>query len=261
MHPIRNSGQSSLKRTFLSLLLLAVLACAQPASAQEGGPTLTFGLSKDFGYALGSRIQGTFSVRVTEDEELTQIALLIDGQQVSIDDEPPYRIRFSTSDFAPGVHTISVIGVTTDGQEISSEPVAIEFLSAEQARSQTIDFLIPLLGVILAVMVLGTLGPALLGRGRRRFQPGSYGPAGGAVCPRCKLPFSRHYFSVNLLIGKLERCPHCGKLSIARRASDSELEAAEAQYMATTAQGIVQHEDEEAHLRRMIDDSRYESSE
>jgi hypothetical protein len=261
MHPHKSSSKLSLKRTTLALLFLALLACVQPAHAQDGEPPLSFGLSKDFGYALGSSIQGTFSVHVTEEESLTQIALLIDGQQIDIDDEPPFRIRFSTSDFTPGTHSISVIGITTDGQEISSQAISVDFLSAEQARSQTINLIVPLLGIVLVIMVLSTLAPVLLGRGKRRFQPGSYGAAGGAICPRCELPFSRNYFSLNLLVGKLERCPHCGKWSIVRRASNTDLEAAEARYLATMEPGALQQEDEESHLRRMIDDSRYESSE
>ncbi len=261
MHPFLSSNIPPLKRTLLALLLLALLACVQPAHAQEGEPPLTFGLSRDFGYALGTSIQGTFSVRVTEDEGLVKIALLIDGQQMDVDGEPPFRIRFSTSDYAPGVHTISVIGTTTDGQEISSQAISVEFLSTEQARSQAIGLIVPLLGIVLVVMVLSALAPVLLGRGRRRFQPGSYGPAGGAICSRCDLPFSRNYFSLNLFVGKLERCPHCSKWSIVRRASNTDLEAAEARYSATMEPGAIQQEDDESHLRRMIDDSRYESSE
>jgi hypothetical protein len=261
MHPFLSLNNPSLKRTLFALLLLAGLAYAPPVHAQEGEPPLAFGLSRDFGYALGTSIQGTFSVRVTEEEGLTQISLMIDEQEIAVDNELPFRIRFSTSDFAPGVHTISVIGITTEGREIASQAISVEFLSSEQARSQTINLIVPLLGIVLVIMVLSTLAPVLFGRRGRRFQPGSYGAAGGAICPRCELPFSRNYFSLNLFVGKLERCLHCGKWSIVRRASNADLEAAEARYLATMEPGAIREEDEDSHLRRMIDDSRYESSE
>jgi len=247
---------------FVALLAIMVaLVFAVPAQAQEGEPSLSFRLNKDFGFGLGSRIQGTFSVSVAKDENLSQIALWIDEQMIDVDEEAPYRIRFSTSDFSPGVHMINVVGITTDGLELSGKPIRVDFLSSEQARSQTADLVVPLLALVVVVMLAGTLGPALFGRKKRRFQPGSYGPAGGCVCPRCGLPFSRHYFSLNLGFGKLERCPHCGKWSVVRRASSSELEEAEAKLASTMSSGPVQPENEEDNLRRMIDDSRYESGE
>ena len=251
---------SAQKRTLLLLLMLAMLVTVQPVYAQEGEPTLAVSLRKDFGYALGSHIQGTFSVHVGEEEDITQIALWIDEEQITVDDEAPYSIRFTTSDFTPGVHNITVIGLMTDGDEISSQPIEVEFLTTEQARGQAFELLIPVLAIVLVVMVLGALVPALIGRRKLTFKPGAYGPAGGAICTRCNLPFSRNYFSPNLLVGKLERCPHCGKWSIAKRASTSNLEAAEARFAASMAKGGIQKEDEGTLLRRMIDDSRYENS-
>jgi hypothetical protein len=248
------------KLLMLSILLVAALAGALPAHAQEGEPTLTFGLNKIFGYAMGSDIQGTFSLNAHNDEDFTQVVLLIDSQQVHVDDEAPFQIRFSTSDFTPGAHAIQLRGITIEGAEVSSRELVLNFLSSEQARAQTVDFVVPLLAVVLVVMVLSSVLPALLGRGRRAFQPGSYGPAGGAVCSRCELPFGRSLFSANLLVGKLERCPHCGKWGLVRRASSIDLDAAEARFAATHSEGTVQQEDEQEHLRRMVDESRYESN-
>ena len=61
------------------------------------------------------------------------------------------------------------------------------------------------------------------------------------------------------MVGKLERCPHCGKWSIARRAMPAELAAAEERLMADNQAGqMAAGESEEEKLRRMLDDSRYE---
>jgi hypothetical protein len=110
----------------------------------------------------------------------------------------------------------------------------------------------------LLISILGTLGPVLLGR-RTPFRLGEYGLAGGAVCRRCGLPFSRHSLAPNLLLGKLERCPHCGKWSIVRQASRAELEIAEARFSADAQKGALRADDEDERLRREIEDSRYES--
>ncbi len=251
---------SGCKLLMLSILLVSVLVVALPAQAQDGEPSLTFGLIKIFGYAWGSEIQGTFSLNVHNDEDFTQIVLLIDGQRVLVDDESPFHIRFSTSDFSSDTHTVQLRGITTDGDEVLSRELVLDFLSSEEARTQTVDFVVPILVIVLVVMVLSSLVPALLGRGRRAFRPGNYGPAGGAVCSRCELPFGRSLFSVNLLVGKLERCPHCGKWGLVRRASGIELDAAEARFAATHSEGAGQLEDEQEHLRRMVDESRYESN-
>jgi hypothetical protein len=248
------------KLLMLSILLVAALVGTLPAQAQEDEPSLRFGLNKIFGYAMGSDIQGSFSLNVHNDEDFSRVVLLVDGQQVQVDNEAPFQIRFSTSDFSPDVHTIQLRGTTLEGDEVASQELVLTFLSSEQARTQAVDFIVPLLAVILAIMVLSSVLPALLGRGRRAFQPGSYGPAGGAVCSRCALPFGRSLFSANLLVGKLERCPHCGKWGLVRRASSIDLEAAEARFATTDSEGGVRLEDEQEHLRRMLDESRYESN-
>ena len=62
----------------------------------------------------------------------------------------------------------------------------------------------------------------------------------------------------NLLVGKLERCPHCGKWAIAGRASPAQLEAAEARYEKDAHQGEVDPDQHERRYERMLDDSRFE---
>ncbi len=91
---------------------------------------------------------------------------------------------------------------------------------------------------------------------------GSYGPAGAAVCSRCGLPFARSVLSVNLLTGKLARCPHCGKWQVAGMAGREALAAAEARLKGgapdgETAAGEAELSPEER-LRRQIEDSKYE---
>ena len=88
-----------------------------------------------------------------------------------------------------------------------------------------LSILVPVLGLTAA----GVLLHFWVNR-KKKFQPGMYGPEGGAVCPRCELPFSRPVLEPNLLDGKLGRCPHCGKISIQPAAGWQLLEEAENRY-------------------------------
>jgi hypothetical protein len=113
-------------------------------------------------------------------------------------------------------------------------------------------------------MLLSFVVPWMISRGKPKATvplgaPRNYGVAGGTVCPKCKRPFSRNLLSPNLVIGKLERCPHCGKWSLARRASTAQLAAAEAAELEMASEG--EHApslSEEERLRRDLEDSRYD---
>ena len=98
----------------------------------------------------------------------------------------------------------------------------------------------------------------ILGRNRDRFELGKYGAAGGAVCTGCKNPFSRSVLAPNLVVGKLGRCPHCGKWAIVRRASSVELDEAEARWVEEQEQGKREVLDENERMRRMLEESKYE---
>ena len=89
--------------------------------------------------------------------------------------------------------------------------------------------------------------------------PRNYGHYGGAICPKCERPFSRHIYGLNLGFHKYDRCPYCGKWSLVRRASREELEAAEAAEIKAAQEGAFKPEkSEEQELRQDIEDSRFE---
>ena len=81
--------------------------------------------------------------------------------------------------------------------------------------------------------------------------------AGGAICPRCTFPYTRHMFAPNMLVGKLERCPHCGKWAIVPQANAAALQAAE-ERLAAEGEDQIETVSEEEKLRRMIEDSRFD---
>jgi hypothetical protein len=140
---------------------------------------------------------------------------------------------------------------------LDSNSITTTFLTSEEARQETIGFIVPLFGLILGLFVVGTLVSIIISR-RRGFSPGQYGSAGGAICPRCRMPYSRHFLSPNLLAGKLERCPHCGKWAIVGRASLQAIQQAEELLRAGSLEAEMSQESEEARLRRMLDESKFE---
>ena len=238
------------------MIAAALLAAAAPAAAQEP-EALRLSIGRDFGFASGGRIQGTFSLRVREPAELVRVEFLIDGAMVFVDEQPPFRYQFNTGAYALGPHTLAAVGTTADGRVLASRIHTVEFVSAEEGFRVAGSIVLPLLAVVGGVTLLGLLLPALLDRGGAA-RVGDYGPAGAAVCRRCGLPFGRRLLAPNLLTGKLARCPHCGRWQIAGRARRADLEAAEARRAAQAGLGGLEVEDEAERLRRRIEDSRFE---
>jgi hypothetical protein len=231
-----------------------------PALAQESEPGLTLKLNRDMGYGgFVGDIQGTFSLTAEGPEELAQVKFYIDEALLGIIETPPYRIQFHTGNFEPGQHTLSAVGVLADGSEIRSEKIVRLFLSNEQAKDTTMGIVIPMLVVIAVVAVLGTVIPLLMGRKGKQYAVGQYSLAGGAVCRNCHMPFSRHALSPNLLTGKLERCPHCAKYQLARRATPAELAVAEERLRTDNLEGQqTEGQSEEEKLRQMLEESRFD---
>jgi hypothetical protein len=88
----------------------------------------------------------------------------------------------------------------------------------------------------------------------------NYGPAGGSICRNCARPFGRHLWMPNLLVGKLSRCPHCGKWQLARRASVDELKIGKdlSRKQDSAVEQTERSESADQRLKRQIDDSRFD---
>jgi len=235
-----------------SLLTLALIALwTIPAGAQE---TLTLGLNKNFGFFWGNQIQGNFTLRAEGPADLVHVVFLIEGRPVGEATQAPFQVAFHTGSFSLGEHALSARGETAGGDRLSADTLHLEFVSPDVGAQFALRLVAPLLALLAVVMLAATAGPMLFGRGK--FRPGHYGAAGGSVCLRCRLPFSRHVLAPNLMFGKLERCPHCGRVGIARRASADELSAAEARLAGEGAPPPPVSETEQ--LSRQIEDSRYD---
>lgn len=221
------------------------------ALAQE---SLTLDLDRNFGFAWADQIQGNFTLRAEGPSNLVRVVFLIDGQPLGEATRPPFEVRFHTGNYPLGRHILSAAGETDGGDLVTARSLDLEFVSPDVGGKFVLRLMVPLLGLLAVVMIVAAVGPMLFGRGT--FHPGHYGVAGGAVCPRCTLPFSRHALSPNLVWGKLERCPHCGRVGIVARATPEALAAAEERLAGKAGPqppGSIQEE-----LHRQIDDSRFE---
>lgn len=248
----------------LVYLVLLMLIFVMPAFAQDG-TEVELHLSRDFGYSSGTgKIQGTFSMSASGPAEVTKVVFYIDNQPIGEDNEPPFRIQFNTDSYPLGPHTLKAVGVTVDGQEIPSNEIRNEFVSAEEGWQAGMKLALPLLGVVLLVALVSILGPALFLRGKKSYLPPgttrTYGISGGTICPKCNRPFSIHFFGFNMIVGKLDRCPYCGKWSLVKRYSQAELRAAEEAELEFMKNEIsLPEETEEDKLRKELDDSRYQN--
>jgi len=248
-----------MRKTILIIPILLALIISIPAYAQDGEDRLVLHLRRNFGYSAGGRIQGRFTISADGPENLESVRYLLDGEFFAEVSEPPFRFSFATSDYALGVHTFSGIGTTASGAEIFADDISKEFIGAEDSWQQATDIVIPLIVGIGIIMALGVLFQTMMGRRSGSFVLGKYGSAGGVVCPGCSFPYSRHFLSPNLVFGKLERCPHCGKWAIVPRASHAALEEAEARYRTDAETGTLEQDAEgsTSKTERQIDDTRY----
>lgn len=245
-----------MKKLFLYLLIILMSLVPFRAHAQEDG--LELKLTRDFGYGgFAGDIQGKFSLRASGPDNLVEVRFMIDGAVFATANQVPFNHQFETNQFPPGQHTLTAVGILSDGTQIKGPEFTRVFLSDEEASQATRTFVMPLLIGFGVVALLSIALPLVFSR-KNKYQLKQYGIAGGAVCSRCNLPFSRSLLAPNMLFGKLERCPHCGKWAIVQRATPQELEAAENRYMENETNLQLNPEKEKEKLRKALDETRYE---
>lgn len=244
-----------MNRVFYFLaVLISLSAFSGAVHGRQDDPALELGLSRDLGYGSGAQIQGRFSYRVSAPDNVVRVEFLLDGEVIGEDAEPPFRLQFSTGDYELGWHELSAIGYTDTGAVLRSNALQRQFVP-----SQTGLYIV---GAVVLLAVGFRVISHLLTRDRSSGKPGGYGMYGGAVCKHCGRPFSRHWWSPGLLVGRLERCPHCGKWSLTQPASPQMLASAEAfaRELDQEADNEVDDVDEgEAErLKRQLEESRFD---
>jgi hypothetical protein len=223
-------------------------------------PELTLAVQKTMGLNNGSQIQGSFRMEASGPADLTAVTFKVDDTVLATVTAAPFRAKFNTEAYAPGWHTLSATGITAGGVTLASPAKKFQFLTSAEAWRVTQGIIIPVFGAIGLAMLIGVgiqFAPALWGKKRSLplGVPRDYGLLGGTVCPQCGWPFPLHWWSVRVVVGRLERCERCGKWSVVRRASPSALAAAEAA-AAGPAPAAAEPPPAEK-LKRQLDDSRF----
>jgi hypothetical protein len=228
------------------------------AQAQES-QGLDLSLSRDFGFSSGTgKIQGTFSMKVSSSIALQKVVFYIDDTAIGEDKQAPFQFQFTTSNYSLGEHTIHARGYSAQGQEFSSNEIRVQFVSADEGWQTALKIAIPILALTLGAMILSFAIPFMIRRGKTNqvTLPERYGIFGGAICPKCHLPFNIPVIKINLMMGSLAPCPHCGKWSIVQRVSPTEFKTALEAAKAEQNLEVTSNHSEEA-SREEIEDSRY----
>jgi hypothetical protein len=251
----------SLFYRWLALTLLLLLAAPAPARAQaEQEPQLTLNMSRTFGYSSGGGdIQGVFSLRASGPEDLERVVFFLDDQVLAEVTAAPFNHSFTTDDYPIGQHTITAVGYTGSGAELQARLITVNFVSAEESRNAAVKIIVPILGLVVLMLVLSAVIPMLTGRKLRQLPPGTprnYGMRGGTICKNCGRPFSLNFLSLNMGLSKLERCPYCGRWSLARSMPLEKLRAAEQAELEAAGGAALPHA-EAGKQQKEIDDSRF----
>lgn len=235
------------------IVLTLVLALGQVLMAQgqeSGDETLSLRFRRDFGYSLGSQMQGKYTIRAEGPEDLTRVEFLLDGQVIGEENDAPFSVSFDTGDYPEGIHRFSAVGYRANGQQLQSETISRQFVAGSGVTIVVI--------AIAALVVLFRVVSYLLTR-RSSSSRGGSGLLGAAVCSNCGQAFGIHWWSLRLGFGRLDRCPHCKKWHMVKRASADELAAAEELHgdhdqSQRAGDGV----SEEEAFRRRLDESRYD---
>jgi len=193
-------------------------------------------------------------------ENIRSVTYLIDGQVMATVNEAPFSLTYETGDYTLGLHELSARVETLDGRTVETAVRRFEFVSSEVEFASVRSIIVPIMVAVLLMMIIGIGSQFLIMRGKNNhLEPGTprtYGIRGGAICPRCSRPFSRHLWAFNLGPKMYDRCDFCGKWSLVGRASQDELRAAERAELVAAQPNLVE-KNKEDDLRRMIDESKY----
>ena len=256
-----------MKKIFSIVLIVFILtAISATLTYAQSAPQLQLGLNRDFGYGgFGGDIQGLFTIRVINPpSDLVRVIFYLDSTEMGEVTAPPFSLQFNTDSYPLGSHTLSAIGYTTDGTQLTSDTIQRQFVPASAGTQTVLKIVLPIVGIILIIGIASVVISLITSKGKLSNLPlgaqRNYGIGGGVICPKCGRPFPLRLWWINVGFNKIDRCPFCGKWSLVRRSSQAELRQAEAAEISQAKSGpSVSGETEEDKLKKAIDDSRFQN--
>jgi hypothetical protein len=250
-----------MKKIIAAILITILISLTFISVVSAQSEELTLSLSRDFGYGgLNGDIQGTFSAKAKGPANLERVQFYLDETLLGEDTEAPFAIQFVTDNYPTGAHILSAVGYTADGKQLKSQTISALFVSKEEGAAAGLKMVLPILAVVFGSMAIAAISNMISIRKGKKLPAGaarSY-TFGGGICPKCKRPFGFQLLSLNMIAGKLTPCPHCGKWSIVKRASMSDLNAAEQAELDIEKVKFSEASEDEK-LRKELDDSRYQN--
>jgi len=206
-------------------------------------------LRRDWGYGMGSDIQGQLTLSLQGDtSQVEQVTFYFNGVKAFEQTEAPFRFSFNTNQFPAVINTMRADVLTRDGKLYTTLPLSYNFLSSKDANKNTGLLVGGIIGVALLITALSFV---ITSRGQ-----GKDGKTGGmfglAICKECGQTFPRSIFGMNIVVGKYERCPHCGKWQVTVPASEAEI--AEANWASQPEPVSIS---ESSHERDELEESRF----
>ena len=215
-------------RIFMLFVLAMVFALSFSAVMAQESP-FTLRMVRDWGYGNGTDINGRMSLSVKGDQaQIQQVTFFIDGEVMASVTSAPFKLQFDTNNFESGMHRLTAEVKTIAGETYTTNGLVSNFVEKGAANQSTLKILLLVGGIVAVSMGIQFLMQKNANKNPKYDKNGriQYGVWGAAVCPSCGQPFNRSFLGINLVGVRLERCPHCGKLVAARRASPLEIERA-----------------------------------
>ena len=118
---------------FLAALILLLSAIASASAQEEPPPALGLHLRRDWGYGGIGEIEGNFTISVSGPADLVRVIFRLDDQVMADLTQPPWKLKFHTSQYSAESHSLYALGYTSDGRELRSSETRVRFLSSQQA--------------------------------------------------------------------------------------------------------------------------------
>ncbi|HOU00188.1 MAG TPA: Ig-like domain-containing protein [Anaerolineaceae bacterium] len=241
-------------RIFMLFVLAMVFALSFSAVMAQESP-FTLRMVRDWGYGNGTDINGRMSLSVKGDQaQIQQVTFFIDGEVMASVTSAPFKLQFDTNNFESGMHRLTAEVKTIAGETYTTNGLVSNFVEKGAANQSTLKILLLVGGIVAVSMGIQFLMQKNANKNPKYDKNGriQYGVWGAAVCPSCGQPFNRSFLGINLVGVRLERCPHCGKLVAARRASPLEIERANQKTQPEEPQKFVEKPEEDD-----LDESRF----
>lgn len=248
-----------MKKVWLFAAVLGLLFITTAAAFGQAQDAYTIDIRRDWGYGAGVDLQGRMTLTINGDtSEIIHVRYLLDGEEMAAVSSEPFSYPFNTDDFPAGMHTIHAELTSQQGEVFISNEITRNFVAASEVGGKMGSILWPIFGIAAVVTGLSFVLTSRRSKAAARAGGRDYGFLGGVICPKCGQPFKRSAWSLLHVGGfRFDRCPHCGRWVGVRRASQQQLEDAEAMFAQTPGMSPGISAEAQKKEDNLLDETRY----